>query len=334
MSSTAAALTDVPVIDLAAAMAGDPKARARAGEEIDATCRAIGFLVVSGHGVPQSLIDEAFATSAAFFDLPQEEKDRFRPADNAAPRGYHALGTKNLARTLGLDRPFDLREQFYIGPLNPDRARIAHIPEAAAMYQDNIWPDRPAEWRDVFTRYYRALEALGTELMRLFALGLGLPDRYFDASIDNHFATLPSNNYPELGAPPLPGQLRAGEHTDFGSLTILGMNDAPGGLQVKMPNGEWRDVKAKRGQFIINIGDMMQRWTNDVWLSNLHRVVNPAPEDWGRSRRQTIGFFLHPNYDAEIASLPGCTTAANAAKYPPILAGELMRQKLQARAKA
>jgi isopenicillin N synthase-like dioxygenase len=332
--SSSSALTDVPVIDLSRAVAGDPAARAAVGAEIDRTCREVGFLVIGGHGVPQSLVDEAFATAAAFFDLPQAEKDRFRPADNAAPRGYHALGTKNLARTLGLDRPFDLREQFYIGPLAPDRARVAHIPEAAAMYQDNIWPDRPAEWRDVFTRYYRAMATLGAELMRLFALGLGLPERYFDPFIDNHFATLPSNNYPEPGAPPLPGQLRAGEHTDFGSLTILAMNDAPGGLQVQMADGAWRDVKAARGQFIVNIGDMMQRWTNDVWRSTLHRVANPAPEDWGRSRRQTIGFFLHPNYDAEIASLPGCSTAERPAKYPPILAGELMRQKLQARAKA
>lgn len=257
-------VTEVPVIDLSDAIGGALAARAAAGAVIRRTCREVGFLLIAGHGVPQSLVGDAFAAAAAFFDLPQAEKDRFRPADNAAPRGYHALGTKNLARTLGLDRPYDLREQFYIGPLAPDRARIAHIPEAAAMYQDNIWPDRPAQWREVFTRYYRATEALGTELMRLFALGLGLPERFFDPYIDNHFATLPSNNYPELGAPPLPGQLRAGEHTDFRSLTILAMNEAPGGLQVRMADGEWRDVKAERGQFVVNIGDMMQRWTNDL----------------------------------------------------------------------
>jgi isopenicillin N synthase-like dioxygenase len=331
MSST---ITEVPVIDLAAALAGDAAARAAVGAEIDRTCREVGFLVIENHGVPVSLVDDAFAASAAFFDLPQEEKDRFRPADNAAPRGYHALGTKNLARTLGLDRPFDLREQFYIGPLAPDRERIAGYPGAASLYAENIWPDTPPAWRDIHLRTYQAMEALGVELMRLFALGLRLPEHFFDAHIDNHFATLPTNNYPEPGAPPLPGQLRAGEHSDFGSLTILAMNDAPGGLQVKMPDGSWQDVKARRGQFIVNIGDMMQRWTNDVWRSTLHRVANPAPEDWGRSRRQTFGFFLHPNYDAEIASLPGCGTAERPAKYAPILAGELMRQKLQARAAA
>lgn len=329
-----ATVTEVPVLDLAAALAGNAASRAALGAEIDRTCREIGFLVIENHGVPVSLVDDAFAASAAFFDQDQAAKDRFRPADNAAPRGYHALGTKNLARTLGLDRPFDLREQFYIGPLAPDRARIAHIPEAAPMYAGNLWPDTPASWRAIHERTYAAMEALAFELMRLFALGLRLPEHFFDTQVDNHFATLPTNNYPEPGAPPLEGQLRAGEHSDFGSLTILAMNDAPGGLQVKMPDGSWRDVKAGRGQFIVNIGDMMQRWTNDVWRSTLHRVANPAPEDWGRSRRQTFGFFLHPNYDAEIASLPGCSTPDRPAKYPPILAGELMRQKLQARAKA
>ena len=115
-----------------------------------------------------------------------------------------------------------------------------------------------------------------------------------DPFIDNHFATLPSNNYPEPGAPPLPGQLRAGEHTDFGSLTILAMNDAPGGLQVQMSDGAWRDVKAARGQFIVNIGDMMARWTADHWASTLHRVVNPPADRRVGSRRRSLVFFHNP----------------------------------------
>ncbi len=168
--------------------------------------------------------------------------------------------------------------------------------------------------------------------MRIFALALGLEEPYFDSRIDNHFATLPLNHYPEPQGMPLPGQLRAGEHSDFGSLTILALDDAPGGLQVKLRDGTWQDVTAAPGQFIVNLGDMMQRWSNDRWPSTLHRVVNPPIEVAQPSRRMSIGFFLHPNYDAVISSLPGCIAPGEATKYPPVLAGELMRAKMEARA--
>ncbi|HKK29531.1 MAG TPA: 2OG-Fe(II) oxygenase family protein, partial [Alphaproteobacteria bacterium] len=149
---------------------------------------------------------------------------------------------------------------------------------------------------------------------------------------DRHFATLPANDYPALDYEPRPDQLRCGEHTDFGSLTILAVGEGQSGLQVLSRAGEWTDAGTVKGQFIVNIGDMMQRWTNDRWLSNRHRVVNP-PTGCGRSeRRQSIGFFLHPNYDAEIACMPSCADATRPPRYPAVLAGDLMRQKMQARA--
>jgi len=323
---------EVPVIDLSPYFAGSREGKAAVTRAVADACERIGFLEIAGHGVSQDLVDRAFATSSAFFAQPAPVKERWRPATSAAARGYHALGTKNLAKTLGYDNPPDLREQFYIGPLQSRAAAFAHIPGAAELYAENLWPDTPAEYRPVFSAYYRALESLGQSLMRIFALALDMPEPFFDDKIDRHFSTVPANHYPEPDGAPLPNQVRCGEHTDFGSLTILAMNDAPGGLQVKLSDGNWQDISAARGHFIVNLGDMIQRWTNDRWVSNLHRVVNPPADRRAHSRRLSIGYFLHPNYDAEIACLPSCSGPGAPARYPPVRAGDLMRQKLQARA--
>jgi isopenicillin N synthase-like dioxygenase len=322
----------VPVINLSRYFSGDARGKAAIAREMADACERIGFLKIVGHGVPQALIDDAFATAGAFFAQPAAVKDRLRPPRSASARGYHALATKNLAKTIGYDNPADLREQFYLGPLTSRAAEFAHIPGAAELYGENIWPGTPASYRPVFTGYYEALESLGRSLMRMFALALDMPEDYFDDKIDRHFSTLPANHYPEPEGDPLPNQIRAGEHTDFGSLTILAVSDAAGGLQVKLKDGSWSDVTAERDEFIVNIGDMMQRWTNDRWLSNLHRVVNPPVERRVGSRRMSIGYFLHPNYDAEIACLPTCSGPGKPARYAPVLAGDMMRRKLEARA--
>jgi isopenicillin N synthase-like dioxygenase len=322
----------VPVIDLSGYFAGDDQSKAAVARKVADACERIGFFKIAQHGVPQTLINDTFATAGELFGQPAAVKDRFRPPRSASARGYHALATKNLAKTLGYDNPADLREQFYIGPLVSRAAEFAHIPGAAELYADNIWPDMPANYRPVFTAYYQALESLGQSLMRVFALALGMPERYFDDKIDRHFSTLPANYYPEPEGDPLPNQVRAGEHTDFGSLTILAVSDAAGGLQVKLKDGSWADVTANRDEFIVNLGDMMQRWTNDRWVSNLHRVVNPPAERRVGSRRMSIGYFLHPNYDAEIACLPTCSGPGTPERYPPVRAGDMMRKKLEARA--
>lgn len=322
----------VPVIDIGPYFEGDPAARRAVARRIGDACESIGFFAIAGHPVPQALIDRTFATAAAFFDLPQEAKNRARPDNSASARGYHRLGTKNLAKTLGYDNPPDLREQFYIGPLTDRSAAFSQYPDAAFLYAPNIWPEAPADYRPVMSEYYRTLEELARDLMRLFALALDLPETFFDDKIDRHFATLPANDYPALDYDPLPDQLRCGEHSDFGSLTILAVSGGTSGLEVRTRAGEWVPATTGAGQFIVNIGDMMQRWTNDRWISNLHRVVNPPRVEGRSGRRQSIGYFLHPNYDAEIACLPGCAGADNPQRYPPVLAGKLMQEKMRARA--
>ncbi|HXJ83902.1 MAG TPA: 2-oxoglutarate and iron-dependent oxygenase domain-containing protein [Candidatus Methylomirabilis sp.] len=322
---------DIPAVDIAPYLAGDPEGIKRVVEAVGAACERIGFLVIEGHGVPGDLVRRVFEVSLAFFELPLEEKLALRSTDPGVPRGYSALASKSLGRTYGLDAPPDLREQFFVGPLEDWAAHYRRFPGAAKVYAGNVWPPRPAEFRDVLTTFYRAQERLAAELMRIFALALGLPAAWFDGTIDRHFSTVPSNFYPEPADEPLPGQLRAGPHTDFGSLTILAVNDAPGGLQVLFPDGSWRDVRPAPGQFVVNLGDMMGRWTNDRWKSTVHRVVNPPRDRTRGSRRQTVGFFLHPNYDARVACLPTCTDADHPPRYSPILAGEHMLSKLERR---
>ncbi|MBM4443470.1 MAG: isopenicillin N synthase family oxygenase [Candidatus Rokubacteria bacterium] len=323
----------IPVVDLAPYRAGDPAGTRRVAEEVAAACESIGFLIVSGHGVPDALVRRVFDVSLGFFERPLTEKLALRSDDPGVPRGYSALASKNLGRTYGLDTPPDLREQFFIGPLEDRAAHFTRFPGAAKVYAPNVWPAQPAAFREVFTAYYGEQERLARELMRLFALALGLAETWFDASVDRHFSTCPTNLYPEPPDDVLPDQLRAGPHTDFGSLTILAVNDAPGGLQVLFPDGAWHDVKPAPGQFVVNLGDMMGRWTNDRWKSTVHRVVNPPREQATGSRRQTVGFFLHPNYDAQVTCLPTCTDADHPPRYAPILAGEHMLAKLERREK-
>ena len=320
----------IPVIDIGPYRAGDPAGTKRIAEAVAAACERIGFLVIEGHGIPDALVRDVFDVSLGFFDLPLGEKLALRSEDPGIPRGYSPLASKSLGRTYGLDTPPDLREQFFVGPLDDWAPHFLGFPGAAKVYAPNVWPARPAGFREVFTAYYRAQERLAGQLMRIFALALGLPEAWFDGTMDRHFSTCPSNLYPEPAGDPLPGQLRAGPHTDFGSLTILAVNDAPGGLQVCFPDGTWQDVRPGPGQLVVNLGDMMGRWTNDRWKSTVHRVVNP-PRDRAGSRRQTVGFFLHPNYDARVTCLPTCTDADHPPRHAPILAGEHMLAKLERR---
>ena len=316
----------IPVIDIGPFDAGEAAGK-RIAEAVDRACRHIGFLLVGNHGVRRGLIDDAFAVSIEFFERPLEEKIRAKPPDPSIPRGYQTFASRNLARTYGLEAPPDLREQFFIGPLAPDPGRFPSLPQAGIFYAENIWPERPEGFRPVFEAYYAAMEDLAARLMRIFAVALDLPERYFDDKIDHHFNTCPTNHYPVVEDPE-PGQLRAGEHTDFGSLTILAFNDAPGGLQVRMPDDSWLDLAARPGELVVNIGDMMARWTNDRWKSTVHRVVNPPQAGPAVARRQSIGYFLHPNFDTRVECLPTCRDAGRPPRYAPIMAGEHMREKL------
>ncbi len=320
----------VPAIDIGDLHTGSDARRRALGQAVDAACTEIGFLTITGHRVPMALIDEVRAVALDFFALPAAQKLPYRPPEGVLLRGYTPPEVSTLSRSRRVETPPDMREMLSAGGTWVTGGEYRDYPEAAMFYNPNIWPDRPAGLVDAFSRYVAAMEDLTGDIMRLFALGLELPEDFFDDKIDRHFGVFHALHYDARPTPPLPGQLRAGAHSDFGSLTILYPPDGGDGLQVQAPSGAWIAVDPPPGAFVVNIGDLMQRWTNDRWTSTVHRVVNPADDRGWRERRLSLGFFCHPNYDAPVACLPTCKAADAAPKYEDILAGEYMRRKIMA----
>jgi isopenicillin N synthase-like dioxygenase len=320
-------LMSVPVIDIAPFREGGPEGRASVAAAVDAACRDIGFLVVSGHGVTPRTLTEVGEVTRAFFDLPLEEKMRVhRPAPDVS-RGYVGIEGESVGRSRDATATAgDLNESFMIGPVDAPAPEYAFASAAGRHFAANLWPTRPARLAEVYSAYYREMGSLAALLMEIFAVALRMPEDFFTDKIDNHISRLRVRNYPEPGLAPLPGQMRAGAHSDYGSLTILAAEDRPGGLQVCNADGEWVDVPIVPGAFIINIGDLMARWTNDRWVSTLHRVVNPDEGDAAGSRRQSLIFFHNPNYDAEISCIPTCLEPGAEPRYESTTSGEHLRR--------
>ena len=321
-----------PVIDLVPFRAGDAQARRAVARQMDDACREIGFFGVTGHGVDEAAVQECYDQALAFFDRPLDEKLRIRQPALEIVRGYIPQGAGALAAAEE-DRPVhpDLKESFTIGPL------VAHpVPSAemAPLRAPNLWPQRPAGLRPAWERAYRAFEGLARDLLHACAMALGLDEDWFDGRMDRHFSVLSALYYPDQHEAPAPGQLRSGAHTDFDALTILRPDDAPGRLQVMTKAGAWAEAPLVPGAFIVNIGDLLARWTNDRWVSTLHRVVNPPGAEAKRSRRLSLGYFQEINPEVEVAALPGTAGAGNPAKYPPITAGALHNEKFMRQAKA
>ena len=315
---TGAAVSHVPVIDLAPARRGGRAERLAVARAIDAACRDIGFFAITGHGVPDRLVHDLRRVAHGFFELPRDEKLAARHPVAGTNRGYHPVGGEALSQANDAAAPPDLKEFFHVGPVDAGDDPYYTSAEGRRHFEPNIWPRRPAEFERAATEYYRAMSGLVVFLMRLAALALDVDERFFDDKVDRSIGTMRLNYYPAPAAPPRPGQLRAGAHTDYGGFTILSGEDVPGGLQVRTRAGEWVNVPTEPTTFVVNIGDLLMRWTNDRWLSNLHRVVNP-PEAPGAARaRLSIAFFNHPNYDALIECLP----SQGPARHAPVRSGE------------
>ncbi len=321
-------LLSVPVIDVSPFRSSDEAPRRAVAEQVGRACRDIGFLIVAGHGVADSLIEDCYRTSKEFFALPLAEKLAVeRPAPDQV-RGYSAVGGEGLSYSLDEPAPPDLKESLSIGPVNVDRTDPYFTSAAAGPhFAPNVWPQKPADLQKVWTDYFGAMENLAADLMRMFALSLDLPERYFDDKIDRHISMFRALQYPSQTAMPEPGQMRAGAHSDYGSLTILRQEQRPGGLQVLNKAGEWMDVPAIPGTFVVNIGDLMMQWTNDLWTSTMHRVINPPRELAYDSARISLVFFHQPNYDAMVSCLPLCASPERPAKYAPVSSGDHLLSK-------
>ena len=302
------------VIDLSGLGSGDPAAVRRVAAELGRACRETGFFYVRNHGVPDALLSGIFRCSQAFFAAPRAAKDELAITRSRHNRGYVGIATEslNLAQA-------DLKEAFNIGLDLPasDPEVIAGKPFRGV----NVWPATPG-FRETTLAYFNAVWRLGVELHQAIAADLGLPPTFFDDKFDRPMATLRLLHYPPRDRnQKLPG---AGEHTDYGSLTIL-LTDDVGGLEVRRRDGAWIKAPPIPGAFVCNIGDCLMRWSNNTYVSTPHRVTSPPGRD-----RYSIAFFFDPNPDALIECLPGCSAAAKPARYPPILAGDYLTQRLVA----
>jgi isopenicillin N synthase-like dioxygenase len=302
----------IPVLDLS-------RSDDALAPELGAAFREIGFVALTRHGVPTATIDALYASANGFFDLPAAEKRRVarpRPDQN---RGYIAYGEETLARLGGRQTPPDYKEIFSIGPFDlPDSSYYAS-PAAYPSFAPNLWPGHPATLQPAMRAYWHAITGLARRTLGIAALALGLPTDYFATITDRHISMLRLICYPPYDRPPEEGQLRAGVHTDLNMLTFVHANSDTGGLEVRARDGSWIAPPAASDLFVVNVGDILMRWTNDLWVSTPHRVANP-PAGWAE-RRISIPFFFQANYDTIVECLPSCLRAGARPKYPPVSIG-------------
>jgi len=306
----------LPVIDVAPLRSPDRAARRAVARALGEACRTIGFFYVTGHGVSPALIAATFGAAQRFFALPLDQKDALSIARSPHNRGYMAFEGERLDES----KPGDLKEAFNIGlELGADHPEVV----AGRPFRGlNQWPTLPG-WRATLLDYFDATWAAGRLLHRGFALDLGLAEDFFEDKLDAPLAILRLLHYPGGQVPRHAGQIGAGEHTDYGNVTLLA-TDGVAGLQVQTRDGRWLDAPAIDGALVCNIGDCLMRWTNDVYVSTPHRVMPPQAD------RYSIAFFLDPNPDAVVAALPGCIAQDRPARYPETTGAAYLKMRLDA----
>ena len=309
----------IPVIDLAPIISGDSGAKTQAAMELGSAAQTLGFAVVAGHGIDPLIGTALRDTALRFFDLPLEEKMAIRRPKNDQNRGYIPYGEETLVRMAGGDSPPDYKEVFAIGPDSvPDEPYFTG-PGSYPSFAPNLWPAAPEYLRPRMLAYWKSMETLMRIIAEALAISLSLPgDTFADLLDRTHTSQLRLLHYPTIGRDVAPGQLRAGAHTDVGMMTILRNDPVPGGLQIKMRDGSWVDAPAVDDSYILNIGDLLMRWSNDRFVSTAHRVVLPPVGTGEDSRRLSIGFFVGPRYNAMVECLPTCCNRDDQPRYAPI----------------
>ena len=323
----------VPVIDVSpfrvGATPGAPGAaedRQAVIDQVRQALETIGFFVITGHGLAPALQARTLSVAREFFDLPEDEKLRYCQVPHSF-MGYNPVGAERVAYAHHDESAPDLKANFTMGRVDIDEGDPYYSCETGRrMFQPNIWPGRPTRFRSVLTEYAVAGEQLALTLTEIFALALDLPQDYFADKLDKSLYFLRVLDYPPLTTPPRPKQFRIGPHSDYGTLTLV-TADGPG-LQVKTRAGEWKDVPYVADGIQVNIGDMMEQWTNDRWVSTQHRVLVPDDPAARQQPRQAIAFFLIANYDTEIAPFETLVDQAHPARYAPVNAGQDLVAKL------
>ena len=308
-------MNTIPSVDLQDFVSGDPQRKQKFITEIGNAFEQIGFVALSGHFLPDSLVDDLYAEVKNFFNLPQDIKDKYEIEGIGGQRGYTSFGKEHAkGRKEG-----DLKEFWHFGQYVVDN------PKLEAEYPNNVMVTELEKFNVVGKETYKMLEKTAKYVLRALALHLGLDEYYFDEFILNGNSILRPIHYPPITQEPK-NAVRAAAHGDINLITLL-MGAHGRGLQVMNHKGEWIDAIGKPDQLMINVGDMLSRLTNNKLKSTIHQVVNPPKELWGTSR-YSIPFFMHPISEMPLNCLVNCIDAEHPKQFEDITAGEFLHERL------
>jgi len=306
----------IPVVDLQDFLSGDAAKKQAFVNKLGKAYEDVGFVAVKNHGIPDDLIRDLYKYVQQFYSLPSEEKKKYEVPGLAGQRGYTSFGKEHAK---GSDAP-DLKEFFQFGQTVEDNDPIK------SEYPENVAVKELPDFTPTFKKAYKAFETSGRALLRAIALYLGLDENYFESSVHNGNSILRAIHYPPITREPK-SAIRAEQHEDINLITLL-VGASADGLQILTKQNEWVGVTSLPEQIVVNVGDMLQRLTNNKLKSTTHRVVNPPRELWNTSR-YSIPFFLHPKSSMSLACLDSCVDKNHPKEYPDATAGEYLDERLR-----
>jgi isopenicillin N synthase-like dioxygenase len=306
----------IPVVDLSDFLSGDENKKKAFVQSLGKTYEDVGFVAVKNHGIPDELIADLYKYVQQFFSLPLDKKKDYEKPELAGQRGYTSFGKEHAK---GSDAP-DLKEFFQFGQTVEDNDPVK------SEYPANITVNEVPQFTPTFFKAYRAFEKSGSALLRAIALYLSLDENYFDEYIHNGNSILRAIHYPPITHEPK-SAIRAEQHEDINLITLL-VGASAGGLQILTKQNEWVEAISLPEQIVVNVGDMLQRLTNNKLKSTTHRVVNPPRSMWHTSRF-SIPFFLHPKSEMSLACLQSCIDANHPKTYPDATGGEYLDERLR-----
>ena len=307
---------NIPVVDLNSFLKGSTEDKVQFSTSWGQAFEEVGFVAVKNHEIPEDLINRWYATVKSYFSLSEAEKRSYETIGLAGQRGYTSFGKEHAK---GSDAP-DLKEFFQYGQIIEEGMAS---PEA---YPDNVRVAVPEDFNMLFHQAYRAFELSGAALLSAIAIHLQLGENYFDEHIYLGNSILRAIHYPPILHEPK-SAIRAEQHEDINLITLL-VGASADGLEILSKEGEWLPVKAGPGEIVVNVGDMLQRLTNDRLKSTTHRVVNPPREMWNSSRF-SIPFFLHPRSNMSLACLSSCISPDHPKLYEDYTAGFYLDERLR-----
>ncbi len=308
-------MNNIPSVDLADFLSKDPERKQKFVNEIGSAYEDIGFVSLKNHFLDDALVDDLYKNVKDFFALPEDTKKKYEIEGGGGQRGYISFGKEHAKGK----KEGDLKEFWHFGQEADEDANLAEA------YPENIRVNELPAFNEKGMEAYRMLEKTGVYVLRALALYIGLDEFYFDHWAKNGNSILRPIHYPPITEEPK-GAVRAGAHGDINLITLL-MGASAGGLQVLRKDGEWIDAIPNEDELVINVGDMLERHTNNKLRSTIHRVVNPPKEEWG-SARYSIPFFMHPRSDMKLNCLEECVDEEHPKAFEDITAGEFLHQRL------